>query len=66
MPATVASLQFDAAATPMFNMFQATPDLRPYEALPPNVDLKERNSILGWGSSASRQMDFSREDATDE
>jgi hypothetical protein len=58
--------QFDAAATPMFNTFQATPDLRPYEALPPNVDLKEQNSILSWGSSASRKMDFSREDATDE
>ena len=24
--------QFDAAATPMFNSFQATPDLRPYQA----------------------------------
>ena len=25
--------QFDAAATPMFNSFQAQPDLRPYDAL---------------------------------
>ena len=35
--------QFDAAATPMFNSFQATPDLRPCQALPANVDLEARN-----------------------
>ena len=34
--------QFDAAATPMFNAFQPQPDLRPYQALPANVDLQER------------------------
>ncbi|HVM49174.1 MAG TPA: beta-propeller fold lactonase family protein [Candidatus Acidoferrum sp.] len=58
--------QFDAAATPAFNAFQPTPDLRPYDALPPNVDLDERNSPLAWGSRASRRMDFSREDAADD
>jgi hypothetical protein len=35
--------QFDAAATPMFNSFPAKPDLRPYQALPANVDLEARN-----------------------
>jgi YVTN family beta-propeller protein len=56
--------QFDAAATPMFNSFQATPDLRPYEALPANVDLEERNSAQAWG--AQIKMNFAREDAVND
>jgi len=48
----------------MFNGFQATPDLRPYEALPANVDVAERNSLHAWGGKL--KMDFSREDATDD
>ncbi len=58
--------QFDAAATPMFNAFQAQADTRPYEALPPNVDLNEQNTLYSWGSEASRKMDFSKEDAADD
>jgi DNA-binding beta-propeller fold protein YncE len=56
--------QFDAAATPMFNSFQATPDLRPYQALPANVDLEERNSRQAWGGQL--KMNFAREDAVDD
>jgi YVTN family beta-propeller protein len=56
--------QYDAAATPMFNSFQATPDLRPYQALPANVDLEERNSRQAWGSQL--KMNFVREDAVDD
>jgi len=56
--------QFDAAATPMFNSFHATPDLRPYEALPANVDLDERNDAHAWGGEI--KMDFAREDAVDD
>jgi len=58
--------QFDAAATPMYNSFQAQPDLRPYTALPANVDLNERNTRLAWGSEKSKKMDFSKEDAVDD
>jgi DNA-binding beta-propeller fold protein YncE len=58
--------QFDAAATPMFNAFQAAPDLTAFAALPPNVDLQERNARLAWGSDASKKMDFTREDAADD
>ena len=58
--------QFDAAAAPMFACFQAAPDLRPYEALPANVDLDERNGKLAWGAEASRRMDFTAEDAADD
>jgi hypothetical protein len=56
--------QFDAAATPMFNSFQAAPDLRPYDALPANVDLEERNSAHAWGGQI--KMNFAREDAVDD
>ena len=56
--------QFDAAATPMFNSFQAKPDLRPYQALPANVDLEERNSAHAWGGKI--KMNFAREDAVDD
>ncbi|HWF18386.1 MAG TPA: alkaline phosphatase family protein, partial [Verrucomicrobiae bacterium] len=35
--------QYDAEATPMFNTFQTQADTRPYDSLPPNVDLNERN-----------------------
>jgi hypothetical protein len=58
--------QFDAAARPMFNSFQSVPDARQFASLPPNVDLKERNSAFAWGSRASGRMDFSREDAADD
>jgi len=40
--------QFDAAAVPMFNSFQAAPDLTPYSALPANVDLEEKNGAHAW------------------
>jgi len=58
--------QFDAAATPMFNSFQPTPDLRPYQALPANVDLQEKNAATAWGGEASKKMDFTQEDAADD
>jgi hypothetical protein len=56
--------QFDAAATPMFASFQGEPDLRPYSALPSNVDLNEKNTAAAWG--AQLKMNFAREDAADD
>ena len=56
----------DAAATPMFNSFQAKADLRSYQALPANVDLNERNTKIAWGGDLSRKMNFAREDAADD
>ncbi|MFA6543898.1 MAG: beta-propeller fold lactonase family protein [Limisphaerales bacterium] len=58
--------QFDAAATPMFNSFQAKADLRPYTTLPANVDVNELNGKLAWGAEKSRKMDFTKEDAADD
>ena len=56
--------QFDAAATPMFNAFQPAPDLRPYQALPSNVDLEAKNPATAWGGQIP--MNFAREDAVDD
>lgn len=56
--------QFDAAATPMFKSFQATPDLRPFDVLPANVDLNERNPAHAWGGEI--KMNFAKEDAVDD
>jgi YVTN family beta-propeller protein len=56
--------QFDAAAAPMFNCFQPSADTHPYQALPANVNLDERNSAHAWGGQIP--MDFSREDAVDD
>ena len=58
--------QFDAAATPMFAAFQATPDLTPYTGLPARIDLEQKNIRTAWGEKASRNMDFSKEDAVDD
>ncbi|MGH7992808.1 MAG: beta-propeller fold lactonase family protein, partial [Limisphaerales bacterium] len=58
--------QFDAAATPMFNAFQAQPDLGPYDLVPPEVNLQQRNTAASWGGAASAKMNFSKEDATPE
>jgi YVTN family beta-propeller protein len=56
--------QFDAAATPMFNSFQAKPDLTPYAALPANVDLTATNTVAAWGSKL--RFNFAQEDAADD
>ncbi len=56
--------QFDAAARPMFSSFQSTADLRPYTALPANVDLEEKNQRRAWGGNI--KMNFAREDAADD
>lgn len=58
--------QFDAAATPMYNSFQAKPNPKSYRARPVTVDLNERNTKLAWGSEQSERMDFAKEDAADD
>ncbi|WP_143308068.1 bifunctional YncE family protein/alkaline phosphatase family protein [Chitinophaga vietnamensis] len=48
--------QYDAAATPMWELFSATPDLTPYAARPANIDINERNTA--WNESARRSAAF--------
>jgi hypothetical protein len=56
--------QFDSAATPMFASFKSSPDLRPYDAVPENIDLNEKNLKTAWG--ADLKMNFAQEDAAPE
>ena len=58
--------QFDAAALPLFASFTATPDLTPYVALQPRVDIHARNAMGAWGQDESEAMDFSAEDRIDD
>jgi DNA-binding beta-propeller fold protein YncE len=58
--------QFDAAARPMYNSFQAKPDLTAYEHVVPAVDLREKNKQAAWGSKISEKFNLATEDAADD
>jgi hypothetical protein len=58
--------QFDAAALPMYESFQAKADLRPYDHRAANVDLNAVNDPEAPLSDVSAKLDFSREDAADD
>jgi DNA-binding beta-propeller fold protein YncE len=58
--------QFDAAARPMFNSFQARADERPYQHVVPDVDLTETNKKTAWGAKLSEGFDLTREDRADD
>ncbi len=55
--------QYDAAATPMFAAFTATPDLTRYQVRPARIDLNEKNLDSAPAARRSAEFDFSREDA---
>jgi phospholipase C len=56
--------QFDASARPMFNSFQANPNIEPYVAASARVNLDERNGPQAWGGQI--KMNFAKEDAADD
>ncbi|MFM8891035.1 MAG: bifunctional YncE family protein/alkaline phosphatase family protein [Planctomycetia bacterium] len=66
--------QFDASATPMFDCFEETADLRPFEALESRVPLDQMNGapqaildpVLRAGALASGVMNFDAIDAAPE
>ena len=58
--------QYDAAATPMFNAFQSTPNLSGYKRITPNVALDDKNPPNAAGAAASRAMNFTDADLTPE
>jgi hypothetical protein len=58
--------QFDAAATPMCNSFASSKDLEPYTALPPKIDIEEKNVASAYGSERSGELNFAEEDAVPE
>jgi 6-phosphogluconolactonase (cycloisomerase 2 family) len=58
--------QFDAAARPMANAFQAKPDLTPYEHAEAQTDLTEKNTATAWGAKQSEDFDLAAEDKVDD
>jgi hypothetical protein len=54
--------QYDAAATPMWRCFTATPDLRPFSSLPANINLDDVNTQDNDLARKSASFDFSKED----
>ncbi len=54
--------QQNAAATPMWRSFSVTPDFRPYQALPANVDLDEMNIAENDLQRLFETFDMSAED----
>ena len=58
--------QLDAAATPMYQAFQATPVLTPFEHAAARVSLDEKNDWPAWGAAASLRMNLSQPDLAPE
>jgi hypothetical protein len=54
--------QYDAAATPLWRCFTATPNFSGYNALPSNINLADKNTVINELSGRSAQFDFSKED----
>ena len=54
--------QYDAAATPMYNAFTATPNVAPFTHVAARVSLEDKNDWNTPGAAASARMDFSAPD----
>ena len=58
--------QYDAAATPMYNAFQAMPVLTPFTHLAARVPLDEKNDQYAFGAEASMRMNLAEADRAPE
>ena len=58
--------QYDAAAMPMYNAMQTTPDAAPFVHLAPRISLDEKNDALAYGADASMRMNLADADAAPE
>jgi DNA-binding beta-propeller fold protein YncE len=54
--------QFDAAATPMWRCFTATPDYTGFTSLPSNINLADKNLVWNELAEKSATFDFTKED----
>jgi DNA-binding beta-propeller fold protein YncE len=55
---------YDAMAVPLYAAFTTRADLRPFDAIAPQIDVNARNSKVAYGAQLSARLDFSRPDAT--
>lgn len=54
--------QYDAAALPLYKCFTSVPNTTPFEAVPANIDLNEKNEKNTASARLSETFDFSKED----
>ena len=54
--------QYDASSAALWKCFTTEPDLTPFRALPANIDLREKNTVVNEWSQKSAGLDFARED----
>jgi YVTN family beta-propeller protein len=58
--------QYDAGATPMWNIFDSTARPSSFRAVVPRVDLNERNVAINQWQKRSEQFDFRKEDTNND
>lgn len=58
--------QFDYYGRPLRDVWTSKPDLRPYTALAPKVDLNERNPSAGRGAIESEKLNLAKEDESED
>ena len=58
--------QFDRYGRPLHDVWSATPDLRPYSAIPPTQKLDERNPSHGVAARESAKIDLAEADRVDD
>jgi hypothetical protein len=58
--------QYDAAATPMYSSFQATPTLTPFVHLDARIPLEEKNDATAYGAERSLKMNLAEADRAPE
>jgi hypothetical protein len=54
--------QCDASSTSLWRCFKADTDLMPFQALPANIDLRDKNTVVNEWSRKSAGLDLTRED----
>jgi DNA-binding beta-propeller fold protein YncE len=57
---------YDAGARPLSAAFHNAPDLRPFDALPPQVDLHAKNARTAYRAAESARLDFDDADHVDD
>jgi hypothetical protein len=58
--------QYDAAATPMWSLFQRDPDLAPFTALSALISTEELNTKNSYGAALSLKMRLDEADEEDD
>ncbi|HEY8297892.1 MAG TPA: hypothetical protein VIG32_07720 [Candidatus Baltobacteraceae bacterium] len=56
---------YDRTALPLYDLFGNRPNLRPYVAIQPSVDLNARNARTAYGAAVSARLDFKDPDRVD-